>query len=181
MEAEGIEPSHHSDRPPGYPVRKLHSIAVLNGKLALYDVRDVEALAASIVQRAQPDLGFHDREDLVAELVETAWELSLGYQRGDTRFPPRFSVYVTPILKRRVVDWQRRRFGRTRWQFKDRVYERPAVTVHSLDQMGGSALRGVTDGPDTADLDFLRVFGARDSTSPRRETKGVAGTDKRAA
>ena len=106
---------------------------MLTGKLSLHGIDDVEAFAAAIVNRSRLELNHHDREDLACYLVETAWELSLKYQRGDPKYPPRFSVYAAPILRNRVVDWQRKRFGRTRWVFHDRVHMRPGVELVSLD------------------------------------------------
>lgn len=102
-------------------------------KLSLHGIDDVEAFAGAIVQRSWLELSHHDREDLHAYLVAECWRLSLRYERGDPQFPPRFSVYATPILRNRVVDWQRKRFGRTRWTFKDQVIERKLPQLVSLD------------------------------------------------
>jgi hypothetical protein len=44
-----------------------------------------------------------------------------------------FGCFATLTLRRRLVDWQRSKFGRTKWQFKDRVYERPRVELVPFD------------------------------------------------
>jgi DNA-directed RNA polymerase specialized sigma24 family protein len=145
---------------------------VLHGTLSLHGINDVEAFVVAIVQRSRLELSHYDREDLVAHLVATAWQLSLGYDHGDPRYPPRFSVYVTPILRNRVVDWQRQRFGRTRWVFKDRVVERKLPQLVSFDdpehdQLG--AALGTWAGDPTADRspDLLRVLGRRSGSRAR--------------
>jgi hypothetical protein len=102
---------------------------LLNGTFSLHGIRDVEAFTGRIVERSGLRLSVEDREELHIYLVEECWRLSLKHdaKRGV------FSVWVGYALRRRAVDWQRSRFGRTRWQFKDRVYERPRVELVSLD------------------------------------------------
>jgi hypothetical protein len=58
--------------------------------------------------------------------------------RLSLRYEPRrtvsFSTYATCTLSKRIIDWQRQRYGRTRWTFGDgRVYERPRVKLVSID------------------------------------------------
>src|SRR6266496_4464581 len=93
---------------------------MLHGKLALHDVRDVEALAAFVIGRSGLELSQQDNEELLTYLIELTWELSLRYDNNGISF----STWATATLKRRVIDWQRRDGGRTRWQFADRTYER---------------------------------------------------------
>jgi len=97
----------------------------------LLGIQDVEAFCARIIERSGLELRYHDREDLLAYLIETAWDLSLGFEPEYSTVV--FSTYCGTILRRRVVDWQRRRFGRSRWVFKDRVVVRPRVDVISID------------------------------------------------
>jgi hypothetical protein len=58
-----------------------------------------------------------EREDLEAYLVSTLWEISLTYEPG--RILKRFSTWAGIVLRRRVVDWQRAKLGRTKWQFRN--------------------------------------------------------------
>ena len=92
--------------------------------LQLHDVRDSEAFVAAIANRSQLELGPDDDEDLRQFLLTELWHLGVRYEPSRNRA---FSAYAVAILKRRAVDWQRQRFGRTVWKFKDRVYERPRV------------------------------------------------------
>jgi hypothetical protein len=104
-------------------------VSLLSSQFSLLDIRDVESFTGRIVERSGLRLSVEDRDDLHVYLIEECWELS-------TRFEPSgisFSSYAGTNLRLRVVDWQRRRFGRNRWVFKDRVYERPRVELVSLD------------------------------------------------
>jgi hypothetical protein len=105
---------------------------VLNGKLRLHDIEDTEARCIRIIQQSGLELGFHEREDLLAWLVETAWELSLKWDPPARNKHKNFSGWATLILKRRVIDWDRAKY-RTKWQFYDRTYERPRAVLVSLD------------------------------------------------
>jgi DNA-directed RNA polymerase specialized sigma24 family protein len=96
---------------------------LLSRPLPLFDVRDVEALCTGIVRHSRLPLDHHDREDLTAYLIATCWELSLRYEPGRTSF----STWATTTLKLRVIDWNRKRNGRTRWQFSGHTYERGAT------------------------------------------------------
>lgn len=100
---------------------------VLHGKLALHDIADVEAFTHALTRRL--DLPWHQHEDLQAWLIETCWELSLDYTPGGISF----STYAGTTLRRRITDWERHTRGRTRWQFKDRTYERQLPTITPLD------------------------------------------------
>jgi DNA-directed RNA polymerase specialized sigma24 family protein len=102
---------------------------LLSRPLPLFDVRDVEALCTGIVQRSRLTLDHHDREDLTAYLIATCWELSLRYEPGQTSF----STWATTTLKLRVIDWNRKRNGRTRWQFSGHTYERERPRLVPLD------------------------------------------------
>ena len=175
---------------------------MLPGKLVLHDVADAEGLCARIIQRSSLTLSFHEHEDLLAFLVETAWELSLSYEPGDLSFPPNFSTYANTILSRRCFDWKRGRSGRTKWTFSDRVYERALPTLLSWEQEYGghggrrSKLdRGYTDDDrldpsDSAgtvdvdrvrELDLGRLLGTRGSGPARRNGEMGTAPDKRAA
>jgi DNA-directed RNA polymerase specialized sigma24 family protein len=104
-------------------------MSLLSRPLPLFDVRDVEALCTSIVQRNRLSLDHRDREDLIAYLIATCWELSLRYEPGRTSF----STWAGNTLRLRVFDWNRARNGRTRWQFSGHVYERERPRLVPLD------------------------------------------------
>jgi DNA-directed RNA polymerase specialized sigma24 family protein len=80
---------------------------LLSGRYSLLGIDDVEGFCAAIILRSQVDLAHHEHEDLLAYLVETAWELSLDFEPGGISF----STYAGTTLRRRVIDWQRQRFG----------------------------------------------------------------------
>jgi hypothetical protein len=103
---------------------------VLAGKLSLFDIDDVFAFTAAIVNRNRLRLSYHDQADLEAFLASTCWELSLKYRPGGIPF----SAFATRTLKLRIVDWQRAKFGRTKWQWSEGVtYERKRPEFVSLD------------------------------------------------
>lgn len=109
---------------------------MLNGKLSLHDIDDVEAFCIYLINRQRRG-GYagHDYEDLLAWFIERVWRLSLRY---DSERESTFSHYAATSI--RAADWERLRFGRTRWVFKHVVYERPRPVFVPLD-----------DRPDLAD------------------------------
>ena len=106
-------------------------MSLLSSGFALHEIEDVERFCAGILKQAGLALSHHEREDLLCYLVETAWELSLRYERGD--HGSRFGFYAKAILVKRVHDWRRQRYGRTVWKFAGRTYERPRAEFVSLD------------------------------------------------
>ena len=88
---------------------------MLNGTLALHDVRDIERLADKALTDAlrtmRATLPPQEREDALAYLIATAWEASLTYQ--PTRSPS-FSQYAYRRCKLRTIDWFRQRYVDTR-------------------------------------------------------------------
>jgi hypothetical protein len=154
---------------------------VLNSKLALHGIDDVEAFTAGIVQHSHFELSFHDRQELHAHLISECWRLSLVYRPGIIRGG--FSLWAGTTLRKRLIDWERQRFGRTKWQFSDRTYERPRTEIVSLDDPQRSqlvnalgtrtgdleaswdeTLRGLYAGRDRARARDLKTLGLR----PRR-------------
>jgi hypothetical protein len=122
---------------------------LLNGTFSLLDIRDVESFTGRIVERTSGRLSVEDREELHVYLIAECWELSTRFQPGRISF----SSYAGTNLRLRVVDWTRGRFGRTRWVFKDRVYERPRVEIVSLD----------ADDPELGRLDESLAASSMDS------------------
>jgi len=126
-------------------------VTLLSSTYSLLDIRDVESFTGRIVERSGLRLSVEDREELHVYLIEECWLLS-------TRFQPSrvtFSTFAANTLRLRVVDWQRQRFGRRTWRFKNSVYERPRVELVSLDgsehdrldsTLGGSSLDGDASG-----------------------------------
>jgi hypothetical protein len=57
-------------------------LALLSTPLRLHDVRDVEALAQSVLTRSGLELSYHDREDALSYLIEEAWRASTAYEPG---------------------------------------------------------------------------------------------------
>jgi DNA-directed RNA polymerase specialized sigma24 family protein len=98
-------------------------------RLALHDVDDTAAFIAALVQRSGIFLDYYDREDLEQHLLVEAWQLSLRFEPGGVSF----ATWAGTTLRHRVVDWQRKRLGRSIWKFKDRTYTRPQVQLVSLD------------------------------------------------
>lgn len=131
--------------------------------LPLHDVRDAEAFASAVIDRSNLSLRWHEREDLLAYLLATAWELSLAFDPGRGAS---FSAFAGAALRRHVVDWQRKRFGRTVWKFRDRVHERPRTVVVSLDEPGLveslAARRGDPQTDRSPDLGRLLAGGGRE-------------------
>ena len=78
----------------------LDNETLLNGTLALHDVRDIEKLACSIVKNQS--LSESDKSDLVAFLIATAWQLAEKYDSSKGSIT--FSTYATTTLQKRVID-----------------------------------------------------------------------------
>jgi hypothetical protein len=110
---------------------------VLNGTLALFDAEDVEALCSRALddslRSSSSFLRPHEREDALAFLVSEIWRLSLRFEpaRGGS-----FERLAYRTARSRYVDWLRQRYGRTRWQFSDQVYERERAEPVELDLDG---------------------------------------------
>jgi DNA-directed RNA polymerase specialized sigma24 family protein len=98
-------------------------------RLALHDVDDTAAFIAALVQRSGIVLDYHDREDLQQHLLVFAWSLAEKYDsdRGT------FSNYLYRCASLQVLQWQRKRFGRTVWRFKNRVHVRKLPELVSYD------------------------------------------------
>jgi DNA-directed RNA polymerase specialized sigma24 family protein len=132
---------------------------MLNGRLTIHGV-DIEQVAANTMHaylRRHGDAKLRpcDHEDLLAYLVETAWETSLKF---DPERNNDFDGWLTLILSKRPTDWYRKRFYDAR---HGNPQERAAVALpYSLDapldnqadpysdQALGGMARWLTD-PDT--------------------------------
>lgn len=136
---------------------------LLNGKLELLGIDDVEQFCGFVVQRSGLRLSAHDQEELTVWLIEECWRLSLRYQAGGITF----STWARHTLSRRVVDWQRSRYC-TRWVFKGHVHERPRPQLVSLDaddeerdRVESSFAASSVDGDTSGFAADMRALGAR--------------------
>jgi hypothetical protein len=142
---------------------------VLQGKLALHEIEDVEAYCACILQRSALELSQQEQEDALAYLIATTWELSLRYRPGIIH--KGFSTWAGITLRQRISDWHRQSGGRTKWTFHDRIYERTLPQFVPLDDR--------QDEPDT----LSSVDVGRDSESPlewivrERDSEGTGRVD----
>ena len=109
-------------------------MSLLHGRLELGSVRDAEAIARiAIIDATRRDgshLSHHDREDAVSAVIVAAWR---GYERCQERGAEWNSSICYVVCRRGFVDHLRSRYGRSRWQFADHIYERERVVVVSLD------------------------------------------------
>jgi DNA-directed RNA polymerase specialized sigma24 family protein len=140
-------------------------------RLQLHDVDDAEHFVSAIASRSGLTLSFHDRQELEQELLVECWRLSERFQPGGVSF----STYAGSTLRLRVVDFVRKRNGRTKWQFKDRVYERPRVEVVSLDDDSGERRMGEALGAWGGDpaAGGDPVFGGLAATGDRQRARDL--------
>jgi DNA-directed RNA polymerase specialized sigma24 family protein len=171
---------------------------MLNGTLELWDIRDAEAYCAGLLRNAKLNLTTDDHEDALAYLIETAWELST---KDPQPWRTSFSGWLTPILRLRIVDWQRQRHGRSTWQFKNHTYQRARpelvsyeaeANVHSrnegnnTDRYTDRLARAITethrDPPRDRDAsDLVRLLRTRSSDEAWRTHKDRKSLSHRAA
>lgn len=147
-----------------------HNPHILNGTLTLQGGRkhggidDTEAFATAIIKRARLNLTPHDHEDLLAYLVEETWILSRTYRPGTKSF----STLAGERLPLRIIDWQRQRHGRTRWQFSHTTYERTHPELTTLDHpLAHTHTTRTLDDPAHRDPDLPRLLRNRDRTNDR--------------
>jgi DNA-directed RNA polymerase specialized sigma24 family protein len=151
--------------------------------LALHDVDDVAGFVGAIVSRSGLDLSWSDREDLEQTLQIVAWEISLKFEPGRT---VTFSTFAGTILRRRVIDWQRARNGRTVWKFKTHTYirERPQFVPFddsARDRLEQSQPEGAGDRTDSGDFGLPGLFEGGDRQPARDLALLGLETDRRAA
>jgi hypothetical protein len=117
-------------------------LPLLSSRLSLFDVNDVEALCGSEIRRSSLNLSPQDWEELLVYLIESVWEASLRFEPGVIRSKSTvnpdadgqgFGCWARLTLRRRIVDWQRAKLGRTKWQFKGRVHIRELPTIVPFD------------------------------------------------
>ena len=157
---------------------------LLNQRWSVHDVSDVEALLARALTRSRyaNELRADERDDLVTYLFEFAWKLSQKFDPGRGSF----ATFLFSCSGRAIADYHRSRY-RTKWVFRDRVYERPRPELVSLDDLidrdllGGSLGTGPGAPADGWSPDLGRLLGARDSSRARdANTLGLGGADRAA-
>jgi hypothetical protein len=122
---------------------------MLQGKLVLHDVEDVENFCAHLPRR-----GTHidDFEDALTWAVERVWELSLRYD------PSRGSSFANCAARyARVADYFRARDGRTVWKFSTHTYVRPRPVFVPLEDRPELAAGG--DGDPAASENVHELLG----------------------
>jgi len=162
---------------------------MLNGTLALHDIRDTEAFVKAIIDRTKPAPTHHDREDIAATLIAITWELStLNPQPWRTSF----AGWITPTLRLRIIDWRRQHHGRTRWtqprtgngtQYAD-LYERhlpELIPIHDLTVRDLAATAEMDTRGDRDTNDLLRILRAGASDEALRECRLHPANARRAA
>jgi hypothetical protein len=128
-------------------------VSLLGRTWGLHDVEDVEKFVSKALddslRKRNAFLRPHEREDAIAFLLSVMWELS---ERWEPERAPSFATFAYRTLRLRVVDFYRQEYGRTRWEWKDSVYERGRPPVLSLDG-GDPVVDAVTrgGGDDAAD------------------------------
>ena len=83
---------------------------------------DLERLARSAIRDAGLRPSWDREEDLLAELIAAAWELS--ERHDEHRHPGGFPTGCYGLLRFRVTDGMRRTEGRTKWRFSPEVAQR---------------------------------------------------------
>jgi hypothetical protein len=130
---------------------------VLNGRLALNGIHDVEAFCAYIIQRSRLTLTPQDHEDALAYLIEETWILSQHHRPGAGTF----TAHAATRLPQRLIDWQRKR--------KDTRYpSNTRYTEHSLDHLDRPHTHTSHHDPRDRDArDLVRVLRTRSRPDPR--------------
>lgn len=84
--------------------------------VAIREVADVEAFARSVLDRRLRDWSAHldvDRyDDALAYLIALSWELERSF---DETLGLSYSTYLFRLLRLRLADWYRDRFGDSRY------------------------------------------------------------------
>jgi hypothetical protein len=142
-------------------------MALLGRPWALLGIEDVEAFTARIVERSPVELSYHERESLHSFLISETWRLSLSYKPGIIR--QGFSTWARIKLHQRSIDWTRKEFGRTRWQFAGSSYERERPSLVPLDDAGvvDALPAGAGDPALDSPSDLGGVLGAGDRQEAR--------------
>ncbi len=92
-------------------------MSLLAGKFSLHDVADVEAHVRGTLANYCRKKNWHppaaDADDLIADLVNRAWEASREWDEG--KGFRTFSAYLYYKTSRRIIDWKRKQYGDSRY------------------------------------------------------------------
>jgi DNA-directed RNA polymerase specialized sigma24 family protein len=129
----------------------------------LWDITDVPAFITAYIQRTNPELTWHEREDLHQELTIATWQASLTFDPARSRF----STFATSIISRKTTDWKRKTKGRTKWQFAGRTHERklPTLIPYDTDQLEHHHHHHPS--PPDRDTDLMRALTPPSRNQPR--------------
>jgi hypothetical protein len=149
-------------------------VPLLRSRYSLLGIEDVERFCARVIEKSGLALRHEQRDDALAFLISTCWEISTRYEagRGSTAS---FAGFAATTLRLRLVDWQRKEFGRTRWQFDGHTYERERPALVSLDddsgdgRLGEVVAGGSLDGDRDRAADQLRLLAIRGRPPARYE------------
>jgi hypothetical protein len=109
-------------------------VSLLGRPWTLRDVGDVEAFARRILEAKLERRGAHLRPDLYDEALCFLLEVAVKADRAyDATYGGSFEQYLGWKLGLGCVDFYRREFGRTRWQFRDSLHTRERPDLLSLD------------------------------------------------
>ena len=155
---------------------------MLNGRLTLHDITDVEAFCTTIANGSLRQHNPTDQEDLIAYLIEETWILSLRYHPGGITF----STWARHTLHRRTIDHLRKRDGRTTWQFNGSRHERARRTIVSLDDPDARRLDSThtsspVDAAGDSPPDLTWALSTRAREDPRHHAKVDQPTARHAA
>jgi DNA-directed RNA polymerase specialized sigma24 family protein len=116
---------------PSCTIGRTCGVALLNSRLSLFDLHDVERLVGSVISgNKRLHLNPQQYESLTTYVIEEVWRCSLRYDPGRGTA---FTTFAYETASRRVLDWLRLEFGRNKWQFADRTIERTQPELVSLD------------------------------------------------
>jgi hypothetical protein len=116
-------------------------VSLLGRPWTLREVEDVEAFVRTILETRLERKGARLRPDVHADAVAYLLEVAVRADRSyDSSRGTSFEQYLGWKISNGVVDFYRREFGRTRWQFSDWLHERERPEPLSLDGSDGSAL-----------------------------------------
>ncbi len=113
---------------------------------------DLEKLARAAIRDSGLRLSWDREEDLLAELVAVAWELS--ERHDEEKHPGQFAAGCYRRLRLRIIDHVRRTEGQTRWQFSAEGAQRAGRRhTRTLEQDGKHAVVVEHQRPTTLSLD----------------------------
>jgi DNA-directed RNA polymerase specialized sigma24 family protein len=108
-----------------------------------------------------------DERDLIAYLFEVAWQLDRDFD--PSRGHISFSTLLYGTAQRRIIDWIRKEYGRSRWQFAGRVHVRVQPELVSLDDDRLDA--SLATQPGDSPSDRFSAFGGMETDRDRSRTR----------